>query len=440
MVALIAGMVGCVPAQHNLAVSSTEGGEVTSPGEGIFTYYEGEVVDLVADSEEGYEFVNWTGDVGTVANVNAASTTITMNDNYSITANFNYVGPRMVIELDFLTFWPSGNFQAGVGHKAWMDTIAARVLAETDDYEISWNVFYVGTEPVNQIYSLVRDGAYDIGVTGPGYSPDIFPLWEAPQYPDDLYRNNALTMSLTVQALYDEFTPLQDEMAAQNLRVMHFWSTGPGCFLMTPGNEVRTLSDFAGKTIRCAFLPSVACTEALGAEPLLIPMSEAIQKFEAGLLDGILCPADMAKLFGLGAYVQHCTLAQLSYQFVFMKVMNEGAWNALPPEVKAIFDEVNAAWPEYYGKLRAWGEADGLEYCYDEIPSFTYYDIREEDPAEYQAWVDATAHLIDEWIGGDANHQALWDKFVELDEYYATTPPYSTWTPGASPPPVRTFP
>jgi hypothetical protein len=27
------------------------------------------------------------------------------------------------------------------------DTIAVRVLAETDDYKISWNVFYGGTEP-----------------------------------------------------------------------------------------------------------------------------------------------------------------------------------------------------------------------------------------------------------------------------------------------------
>jgi uncharacterized repeat protein (TIGR02543 family) len=87
-IALIIGLVGCVPAQHNLIVSSTEGGEVTTTGEGTFTYYEGEVVNLVAEAEEGYQFVNWTGDVGTIGNVNAASITITMNGDYSITANF----------------------------------------------------------------------------------------------------------------------------------------------------------------------------------------------------------------------------------------------------------------------------------------------------------------------------------------------------------------
>jgi hypothetical protein len=74
--------------KYSLTVSSTEGGSVTSPGEGTFTYNAGKVVSLVAKADKGYRFVNWTGDVSTVANVNSASTTITMNGNYSITANF----------------------------------------------------------------------------------------------------------------------------------------------------------------------------------------------------------------------------------------------------------------------------------------------------------------------------------------------------------------
>jgi len=90
-VTLIAGMVSCGDGdgvQYELTIASTEGGEVTSPGEGTSSYDEGEVVDLVAEAEEGYNFVDWTGDVGTIANVNDATTTITMNGNYSITANF----------------------------------------------------------------------------------------------------------------------------------------------------------------------------------------------------------------------------------------------------------------------------------------------------------------------------------------------------------------
>ena len=88
MAALIAGMAGCVGFKYDLTIASTAGGWVTTPEQGTSAYGEGEVVNLVAEAEEDYRFVNWTGDVDTVDDVNDAITTITMDDNYSITANF----------------------------------------------------------------------------------------------------------------------------------------------------------------------------------------------------------------------------------------------------------------------------------------------------------------------------------------------------------------
>ena len=73
---------------YGLVINSTDGGEVTFPGEGPFTYDCGTVVDLVATPDAYYSFVEWTGDIGTIADINAAETTITVNGNYSITANF----------------------------------------------------------------------------------------------------------------------------------------------------------------------------------------------------------------------------------------------------------------------------------------------------------------------------------------------------------------
>ncbi len=88
---VLGNIVACTPTpttEYALIVNSMEGGSVTTPGEGTFTYDEGAVVDLEVTPGAGYRFVEWTGDVGTIADVNAATTTITMNDNYSITANF----------------------------------------------------------------------------------------------------------------------------------------------------------------------------------------------------------------------------------------------------------------------------------------------------------------------------------------------------------------
>jgi hypothetical protein len=81
---------------YALTISSTDGGSVTTPGEGAFSYAKGAVVSLVATTETSssyeYIFVNWTSSdaaaLAAIADVNSATTTITVNGNWSITANF----------------------------------------------------------------------------------------------------------------------------------------------------------------------------------------------------------------------------------------------------------------------------------------------------------------------------------------------------------------
>jgi hypothetical protein len=84
---------------YSLTVAGTSGGSVTEPGQGTFLYQGGNVVDLIAQPDEGYEFVKWTGDVDSIADVNAARTTITMNSSCSITANFESLHPEPVALL-----------------------------------------------------------------------------------------------------------------------------------------------------------------------------------------------------------------------------------------------------------------------------------------------------------------------------------------------------
>jgi len=84
------------PEKYYLKISSTLGGSVTTPGEKTLFYYPGgdTVVDLVAEpSSSSWEFVNWTGDVSTIADVDAATTTITItpNTDYEIVANFQII-------------------------------------------------------------------------------------------------------------------------------------------------------------------------------------------------------------------------------------------------------------------------------------------------------------------------------------------------------------
>ena len=84
---------------YTLTIPETPGGRVTTPGEGVYTYHAGETVNLVVEAEKRYRFVNWTGDVSTIANVTVAQTTITMNGSYSIKANFEEIQPQT-------NYWP----------------------------------------------------------------------------------------------------------------------------------------------------------------------------------------------------------------------------------------------------------------------------------------------------------------------------------------------
>jgi len=70
-----------------MAVSPTGSG-TTSPVVGTHDYTSGTVVQISASPALGYEFVNWTG---AVANANNASTTVTMNGDRTVTANFENV-------------------------------------------------------------------------------------------------------------------------------------------------------------------------------------------------------------------------------------------------------------------------------------------------------------------------------------------------------------
>ena len=68
-----------------LTISSTCGGSVTTPGEGMFEYAYGTVVDLVATPDDGYKFKCW---IGPVADQDSACTTVTITEDTTVVATF----------------------------------------------------------------------------------------------------------------------------------------------------------------------------------------------------------------------------------------------------------------------------------------------------------------------------------------------------------------
>ena len=160
-VALFAGIVSCAPVQYYLTIASTEGGSVSTPGEGDLVYGLGAVVNLVATPDAGYRFVNWTGDVDTIADVESAVTTITIDGPYYITANFVAVHSLTIISSagGFVTTPGEGTFIYDEG------TVVSLVAEANDGYRfLNWigDVQAISNESAAST-TIAMDGDYSIG-------------------------------------------------------------------------------------------------------------------------------------------------------------------------------------------------------------------------------------------------------------------------------------
>jgi hypothetical protein len=138
-VAVPHGQTPALPS-YTLTIAGSTGGNVTTPGVGNFTYYEGTVIYLLATPHAGYHFVDWTGNVSTISNVRRPATSITINGSYSIMANFE-VNPPARYMLAVMSA-PGGSVVVpGEGTFTYdVGTVVNLVATSAPDYEfLKWS-------------------------------------------------------------------------------------------------------------------------------------------------------------------------------------------------------------------------------------------------------------------------------------------------------------
>ena len=80
-----------IEVQYTLTITSSGGGSVTSPPEGDYVFNNDLSLAIVATPDEHHHFVNWTGtavEVGKVTDPAAVSTSLYIDDDYTLQANF----------------------------------------------------------------------------------------------------------------------------------------------------------------------------------------------------------------------------------------------------------------------------------------------------------------------------------------------------------------
>jgi hypothetical protein len=171
---------------YALTYTAGDNGSVTTPATSPTTHNSGDIVTIMAEPAAGYHFVNWTGDVSTVADVNAADTTITMNGNYSITANFAIntydltytAGANGSITGDLSQTVNSGDSGTEVTAVAdtgyhfvnWSDGI---LTASRTDTNVIANVSVTANFAINNATTFYSSGSYDGWVLESGENTKI---------------------------------------------------------------------------------------------------------------------------------------------------------------------------------------------------------------------------------------------------------------------------
>ncbi|MEN6575186.1 MAG: hypothetical protein ABFD90_02495 [Phycisphaerales bacterium] len=81
---------------YTVVMSSSEGGSVVDPGEGVFSYPDVQWIRLEAKAEPGYEFTAWTGTLYSISN----PTVIQIDQDHEICATFSPVKRELHVDDD----------------------------------------------------------------------------------------------------------------------------------------------------------------------------------------------------------------------------------------------------------------------------------------------------------------------------------------------------
>jgi hypothetical protein len=183
---------------YNLTISSTGDGSVTTPGQGTFTCYAGTVVTLVASpascSVGCCGFLNWTGDTEAIANVAAATTTIIVNDDCVITANFKPFPPEgEPIDCQGAIAHGRQTYSISTPNNPKMGQI---VLDPLDVNKCAWQEVTVWAKDLvgNPIYQMIGEGrtnsmtfAFTLSLVN---GTEVNGVWQGYWYNEDEYCSN----------------------------------------------------------------------------------------------------------------------------------------------------------------------------------------------------------------------------------------------------------
>ena len=183
-------------------------------------------------------------------------------------------------------------------------------------------------------YSLLLDGVADVVATLPGYTSAVFPMTVLSVYPGIC--NSAIDCT---DALQRALPMLEGEYRA---RVLAIWSATPPV-LITRDRPVRRLEDLQGLKLRVSSRLEMPFIEALGASPVMQPISEVQQNLHNGVIDGVVITAGGILPYQLQEAAGYVTTWLPLSAAPFVLLMNLDTYASLSAQERNWVDQASTA-------------------------------------------------------------------------------------------------
>ena len=284
------------------------------------------------------------------------------------------------ITLKYAFFAPAGTFP-GKQMTHWAEEVNKRTNGK-----VKVETFPGGSLlGAREMWDGVTMGVTDIGLSAPSYDPGRFPLTSGMALP--LGFENATEASRVLWEVTNEFQPKEFE----NFKVLAMFTSEPGH--IQSKEPVRNLEDLANMRLR-ATGSGVPVIEALGGSAVGMSMPDVPQAVQTGVIDGTMTSREVLRDFRLAENLKYVT----EYPMVvstFAAVMDKKKWDALPDDVKKVFDELGEEMHAWTGRYHDEENVNGaLEWAQKE-QGLTILTLSDEETARWDAKMEP---IVDEWI------------------------------------------
>lgn len=232
------------------------------------------------------------------------------------------------IVLRYGTTYPPDHIDSVVA-KGWM----AKIEQETKG-RVKFEPYWSGTLIGNQAAMDIKKGVVDIGYMSVFYEKAgftlhsfitrIFQKYDCPQDYEKIY-----------WGLWDKFPELRKEF--DGLKILALYAGGPHRLMsLVP---LKSLEDLKGMKIRTD-PQSFAVWKELGADVVNVPMTEAYESLQKGIVKAIVSPNEAYKTWRFAEFVKYEYPNMIVSRGVSPSLaMNINTWNKLPPDIQKIFDD-----------------------------------------------------------------------------------------------------